>query len=145
MGPPCPDCRPSPRLQEAHWAPSKIRPQGGPAEPGAAPISPVSLTLSSHQGKEKLQSQETSWCGQTGVSLGIQSEAGAHTKDHNSPRKRELGGKSLSDQRKEKERRPPIHPWSRRGRLVCCFPCCVYHIHNTLRGGDTPPDYRLED
>lgn len=64
--------------------------------------------LSSHQGKEKLQSQETSCCGQTGVSLGIQSEAGAHTKDRNCPGKRELGGKSCRI--REKRRRSTGHP-----------------------------------
>lgn len=121
LGPPCPDGRPS-------GPPRK-------AEPGAPPIPSVSLTLSSHQGKEKLESQETSCCGQTGVSLGIQSEVGAHTKDRNSPRKKELGGKSLSDRRKEKEEhRPSIHPGTRRGRLACCVPCCVCHVHNTPWG-----------
>lgn len=97
LGPPCPDCQPSPRLQEAHWAPSEDttlrRPSG---------------MLSSHQGKRKATESGNQLLRADGVSLGIQSEAGAHTEDRNSPGKRELGGKSCRV--REKRRRSTGHP-----------------------------------
>ena len=102
--------------------------------------------LSPHQEKEKLQSQGTSCCGQTGVSLGIHSEAGAHTRDCDSPRKR-MKREVLVGSEERGGGAPAIHPPTGQEREEACVlrPMLCLSQSQHPGGGDTPPDYRPED